>query len=311
MPATESSRYLNMLKENEARIVSFLIQLAMAAGMSLRTGLPYTDYQRTRAQVARALSRSLLGYDGLGNGIFRTLPDGTVLPDSGLAGLLNAAWLAGAMQAVAVHLHMMERWLSPEDLRAMRTWARSPFGAPVDGARATILRSYDHPMRRDYLDGRMLDDRVRQIAVDLLRKADEAVRLGLVMGDDATGIAARLRTAIEADLGIKRLVRTEIASAYGSAFKAAAALNPVADPMVVDWVLHPKHGCCDNCDVNAIKGPYPLDAMPPFPGHPGCMCHLRVRPLRDKAEILRVFDQLNGYQTPVHPAFVTSLLKGR
>lgn len=307
----DSRDFLRMLKENEARTASFLFQVSTAAAMAMQSTGPLINLQRSRDQLARALSRIYLGWDGLtGAGIFRTTSAGTVLADSELARALEASWFAGVLQAVSVNAALMNRMLTESQIRTLRGWSRPPLGAPLDGIRGTVLRNYDHPMRRDYLDGRVLEDRVRQLTVDLIRRADEQLRIGFVMQETPEQIAARLKRVIEDDAGTKRLLRTEITNAYGAAFRVSAALNPAAEPMI-DWVLHPAHGCCDICDVHAAKGPYPLDGVPGFPGHANCMCHLRLRRQRDKAEILRMLDLLNGYQTPVHPGFVTSLLRGR
>jgi hypothetical protein len=48
----------------------------------------------------------------------------------------------------------------------------------------------------------------------------------------------------------------------------------------IDWELSLAHDHDDECDELALGSPYPIDAVPPFPAHPNCMCALVVRTVR-------------------------------
>ncbi len=114
-----------------------------------------------------------------------------------------------------------------------------------------------------------------------------------------------------------RLARTEITRAHGQATMLAARQNPFVKKM--GWYLSGSHPKIDVCDGYAENSPYELDAFPPYPAHPQCMCTSRP----ETAEHESVIQQLRGimqtdqltpipdsdFFTPANPgAFLRSML---
>jgi hypothetical protein len=124
--------------------------------------------------------------------------------------------------------------------------------------------------------GYRLADRIWQSGARARSRIDGVLEAGIARGASARAIAAELVPLTRpgspsAVADTLRLARTEIARAYGQAQVAAALRNPFV--LALRWTLaegtHPRTDTCD-----ALAGRYPVDAVPPFPGHPNCRCTL-------------------------------------
>jgi hypothetical protein len=153
-------------------------------------------------------------------------------------------------------------------------------------------------------NGYRLSDRVWRASIDVRSRIDRlldyeisrgtsAVRIAEMLEDFLTPGARLIRTNTpygkEGSFAARRLARTEITAAAGRATVNASTANPFVAG--VQWVLSNSHRGVDQCDQNARGGPngdgiYPADQVPPYPNHPGELCHLSPVPLGSTAGLV-------------------------
>lgn len=97
----------------------------------------------------------------------------------------------------------------------------------------------------------------------------------------AKGLEKAINTAVveKARYNASRIARTEIARAYGEAYKADLAEDEDATGTL--WSLSTRHNVFDICDHNSGAdmygmgtGVYPKGTLPEYPAHPHCLCVL-------------------------------------
>lgn len=128
-------------------------------------------------------------------------------------------------------------------------------------------------------------------AEESMTLVEREVNKGLVLGESANDIAARVRGLIRPDTpggvsyAARRLARTEINSAYHAANREAYEDQPFVTGM--RWNLSRTHTIRDICDKLARADPDKLGPgvykVPPRPPHPNDMCYLTpVTPEREE-----------------------------
>lgn len=133
-------------------------------------------------------------------------------------------------------------------------------------------------------NGRRLSDRLWKA-----READRAAIDNLLRNAIAsknhrrTAVANLMRYIQPGEPGglyaARRLLRTEVARATGEAVVMAAKRNPLTRG--IKWNLSGLHTEADICDDRARRssrgmgrGVYLPSEVPPYPGHPNCLCYL-------------------------------------
>ena len=184
-----------------------------------------------------------------------------------------------------------------QQLKQNATWVQAA-RALYDGYNAGhVLNKQDIP---DYLkvvrratQGDFKQLRAAKIALDnICRLAHrgaptKALRsaYGLVLKEALTGSEVALAKAVNVAMQEKsryiadRIIRTELARAWGDGFMAGCMQDP--DVVAIQWRLGSRHPVHDICDMYATAdmfnlgpGIYPKDRTPPFPAHPHCLCRL-------------------------------------
>jgi hypothetical protein len=247
---------------------------------------------------------------------FDILQDGTVFPLSPYARALWQAIRDAVRVPVEQEANLMRRAIPPEVMAVMRGATGDPFAAAKAQVREQVFRpnplaKYDPPHTWVDPNGYTLSERIWNVTGDTRRRLDLYLERAIAEGRGSREIArqleqflvpgrALLRTkapyGTDASSDAMRLARTEITRAHGQAAQVAAAMNPFVEQM--QWALSGSHSKPDVCDDNANGGPngdgvYALDQVPPYPGHPNCLCNLRpvVIPA-DRRE--NIFDELRA-----------------
>ena len=331
MAQSYRGRFISILAANERRMKALFTDLANAliGELTRRAGpdgtIPRSAWPDVQTAVGARVTAFFVGRIGSGQRApFDVLQDGTVYPFSPYAQALWQAITDAVHVPVEQEATLMRRVIPPDVVAVMRGATGDPFVAAKAQVREQVFRPnplarYDAPHLWVDPNGYTLSERIWNTAGDTRRRLDAMLEDGIRRGrgvlnletGGATGLARDLeqflipgrslrRTrapyGVDASFDAMRLARTEITRAHGRAAQVAAAMNPFVEQM--QWVLSSSHPKPDICDINANGGPngdgiYPLNEVPPYPGHPGCLCTLRpvVIPA-DRRET--IFDELRA-----------------
>lgn len=258
-----------------------------------------------------------------------TIQNGEVMPRSAYFKTLWALMRDAATKAVDEQADIMRRYM-PDDLRRLFEVATiSPFDTTVSEAEQTDndppLFEYDPLHRWQGDDGKQLSDRIWIVAGDMRRKLDQYLANAIATRKSVQQMALELERFLVNGNGsyeAMRLARTEVAMAHSRASSAAARLNPFVT--TYSPFTAPQHLCCDNCDVEEARAPYPkadLRHLPPF--HPECICGVRWNVIKNPAEVIaamrgQVEQALSGatksivdFIGPLSKQFLDLLFRGR
>jgi hypothetical protein len=137
-------------------------------------------------------------------------------------------------------------------------------------------RAYTNAIRRAQAGVDKLIDPSRSKLRNAYQQVINATKTGSVQ---ATEGALKYAAYFKARYNAERIVKTETARAYGQAFYTDA-LND-EDVAFIRWELNSGHEIYDICNFNSDAdlyglgaGCYPLNSVPAYPAHPGCMCRL-------------------------------------
>jgi len=120
-----------------------------------------------------------------------------------------------------------------------------------------------------------------QDAVTTARALETYVKAGrTTLAASYPKMMERMGTRIPQNLSYEalRLARTEMTAAFGEGTVAAAKVSPSSNG--IKWILSKSHPLADVCDTHAAhdeglgKGVFPVDDVPMYPAHPGCLCSL-------------------------------------
>jgi len=261
-------------------------------------------------RVTRAGNRSTIGTPGrlglsqwltgaLGD-LFGATPaeaEGLYATPGTVPHLLAAALRASARVAVAPAIADLTKRLAgqPALLAAVTGPSGNPRPPLFDPARLWIDPN-----------GHRLSDRVWQSGEDIRARIDGLLDYHIQRGTTATETAQALesfltpqgaasRTALpygtQGSYSARRLARTEVTRAYGSATTEAARANPFVAGL--RWRLSASHPKMDQCDQRAGadtdglgKGVYRVDNVPRYPDHPQCKCSLIPVTRQDSAAVI-------------------------
>ena len=337
MAQTFNSRRLRYAREIDERFLREHRELARLIGalvmaQAVSSTEPVPNLQRVRELLKASIWARILKpyYIGPGDDPFLG-PD----PSSPFASLLFSG-VEGSIRIQAERQAALLRQIVRDD--EVYHWLVGPRSLLGPTPFANTLRGWYDPFHRFVGgDGFRLSDRVWRDAIDVRSRIDRMLDYHISNGTAAVDIADELEgflttgsrlTKTRTPYGTKgsyaarRLARTEISAAAGRAIVNASIANPFVAG--VKWTLSMSHRHVDICDEHAAggvngDGVYAPEAVPLYPAHPHCFCHLlpvAVGSATDLALQLRAEIRANtpyarSLRGSMNPEFLTqALLRG-
>lgn len=304
-----ADRWLARIKRHEnameARLADELQTLAMLAATV------YSQYARTRTDDGRLIiedtaSNRAVVKDAVWNrvvapyfGVKDNQLDGTT-PRTPFMRLIVEG-IEGAVRIQVERQVALIEQIAPTDVVQFLTGNRAPQLVGEQGGGQGRRPPWYDPFHR-FVDenGYTLSDKGWRVSQETREAIDAILDQHIKLGTSAVDMAellegylypeaARIRTrtpyGVDGSYWARRLARTEITAAAGRSTINAAMLNPFVD--MIAWRVSLQHKDIDICDQRAAEGPYPVNAVPPYPAHPHDGCTLVPLPAENRRERVR------------------------